>query len=207
MSATDLRPSRTERPAGPSGNEHFTAMLGGLLFVLLAVEGITIVALGMFVVPHIVLGFAIIGPLLFKIGSTLYRFIRYYTGAASYRVAGPPAPFPRVVGPLVLIFSVAVIATGVALVLVPAADRATVHFWHKVTFILWFIVMTCHVLWYIWRVPRIVRDDVAPKTAAHLVPGRGWRWAGLAAALILGVVIAVLTAHLAAPWNGGPFLN
>jgi hypothetical protein len=207
MTATDQRPRRIDRPVGPSGNEHFTALLGAILFVLLAAEGITIITLGMLVVPHIILGFAIIGPLLFKIGSTLYRFARYYTGSPSYRRAGPPAPFPRIIGPLVLVLSVAVVATGAALVAVPGADRSTVYSWHKATFIAWFIVMTGHVLWYVWRVPRIVRDDVVPRTSADVIAGRGWRLAGLAAALLLGVVIAVLTAHLAAPWNGGPFVG
>jgi hypothetical protein len=207
MSDTALRPGRVERPAGPAGNEHFTALLGTVLFVLLAVEGVTIVALGMLVVPHIVLGFALIGPLLFKMGSTVYRFFRYYTGSQPYRQAGPPAPFPRVIGPLVLILSAAVIATGVALVLVPAGDRASMYSWHKATFIAWFIVMTGHVLWYIWRIPRIVGADVAPRATSDVVPGRGLRLTGVATALVLGLVIAGLTAHLATPWQGGPFLN
>jgi hypothetical protein len=207
MSATGLRPDRVERPAGPAGNEHFTALLGAVLFVLLAAEGVTIIALSTLVVPHIVLGFALIGPLLFKMGSTVYRFSRYYAGSAPYRRAGPPATFPRIIGPLVLILSVLVIATGAALVLVPVADRSTVYFWHKATFIAWFIVMTGHVLWYIWRVPRIVGEDLIPRTALDVIPGRGLRFAGVVTAVILGVIIAALTAHLATPWNGGPFLN
>jgi hypothetical protein len=207
MSATDVRPGRLQRPAGPAGNEHFTALLGAVLFVLLAVEGVTIIALGMLVVPHIVVGFALIGPLLFKIGSTVYRFVRYYSGAEPYRRAGPPAVFPRIIGPLVLLLSIAVIASGVTLVLVPGADRSAVYFWHKATFIAWFIVMTGHVLWYIWRVPGIVGDDVVPRSALDVIPGRWLRLTGVLAALVLGAVIAALTAHLAAPWNGGPFLN
>ena len=59
----------------------------------------------------------LIGPVVLKVCSTGYRFVRYYTGAAAYRRKGPPAPLLRLLGPVVLLTSVAVIGTGVMLAL------------------------------------------------------------------------------------------
>jgi hypothetical protein len=196
-----------ERPPGPAGNERLTAWLGATLFVLLAVEGVTIVGLGLLTVPHIVVGMVIVGPVAFKIASTTYRFGRYYTGDRAYRRAGPPAPVPRVLGPLTLVLSVAVLATGAALLFVAPSDRNAVYGWHKASFIAWFVVMTGHVLWYAWRVPGLLAADVSRTGRAETPPGRAWRFAALAAALLVGAVLAAATYHLAAPWQGGPFLG
>ncbi len=45
------------------------------------------------------------GQVLLKIGSTGYRFARYYTGAVPYVRKGPPAPLLRLLGPVVVLTS------------------------------------------------------------------------------------------------------
>jgi hypothetical protein len=68
------------------------------------------------------LGVLLIGPVLLKIASTGYRFVRYYTGSEGYVRKGPPAPIPRVLGPVVILTSLAVLGTGVARWHWPAAQ-------------------------------------------------------------------------------------
>ncbi len=45
----------------------------------------------------------------------MYRFVRYYSGSAPDVRKGPPAPLLRVLGPLVVLTSVAVLGTGIML--------------------------------------------------------------------------------------------
>src|SRR5271166_6667426 len=101
--------------AGADGNEKLTAMTGALLLVGFAVEGFTIASIHRLLFLHFLVGLLLIGPVLLKIGSTMYRFVRYYTGSAPYVRKGPPSPVLRVLGPLVVLTSVAVLGTGVML--------------------------------------------------------------------------------------------
>jgi hypothetical protein len=198
---------RAPRDEGPAGNERLTAWTGALLFVLLAAEGVTILAIGTLTVPHIVLGMVLLGPVGLKVASTGYRFVRYYTGQPSYRRAGPPAPVLRVLGPVVVASTVAVLATGIALLLVPEADRDVVFTLHKASFIVWFAATTVHVLGYVWRVPRLLSGDLRAKRHPPVVHHRALRLTALAGSLAVGVALAAATFHLAAPWSHGALLG
>ena len=102
----------------------------------------------------------LIGPVLLKAAAVCYRFVRYYTGAAGYRRKGPPAPLLRVLGPVVLGTSLGVLGTGVMLAVDESAEGPWL-FLHKAFFVLWFGVMTIHVLAYVWRLPRLIGADLA----------------------------------------------
>src|SRR5665213_1745779 len=108
---------------GTEGNERLTTLAGLLLIVLLAVLGVTIIRIGQLLWLHLFLGLVLIGPLLLKLASTGYRFMRYYTRDAAYRRKGPPAPALRLLAPLVVLFSVLVFATGVVLLLLGRSSR------------------------------------------------------------------------------------
>jgi len=89
---------QTAEPAGVEGNEKLTAMTGAILLAGFAVEGFTVLEVRRLLVLHIVVGALLIGPVVLKIASTVYRFARYYSGAAPYVRKGPPAPLLRVLG-------------------------------------------------------------------------------------------------------------
>jgi hypothetical protein len=205
--------------AAVEGNEKLTAMTGALLLIGFAVEGFTILSLHQLLFLHFVVGLLLIGPVLLKIGSTGYRFVRYYSGSQPYVRKGAPSPVMRVLGPLVILTSVAVIGTGTVLALV--GRNATWLFLHKASFVLWFGVMTVHVLNYAPRLPRMLTsragaepggeagagapfDGRRPTTgysADRAVPGRGARWLLLAASLAIGVGVAAITMHISSYWG------
>jgi len=80
---------------GAAGNEKLTAMTGAILLVGFAVEGFTILGVHRMLFLHFFVGMLLIGPALLKIGSTVYRFVRYYAGSVSYVRKGPPSPVLR----------------------------------------------------------------------------------------------------------------
>jgi hypothetical protein len=100
---------------GTSGNERLTAATGVLLLVLLAVIGVTIIRLGALLWVHLFVGMLLLPPVLLKMGSTGYRFARYYTANPAYREKGPPATPMRLLAPFVVISTVVVMGSGVAL--------------------------------------------------------------------------------------------
>src|SRR3954454_12626189 len=86
----------TSRPAarigdGVAGNARLTGALAAALLVLLAAEGATIPFIGPLLGPHIFIGMLLIPPALLKLGSTGYRFARYYMHDEPYVRKGPPA--------------------------------------------------------------------------------------------------------------------
>jgi hypothetical protein len=103
----------------------------------------------------------------------------------------------------VLATSLSVLGTGVVLAFTgPRAGP-----WlglHKATFVLWAVVMAVHVLAYARRLPRLIGPDmrgvVGRDPAREVLAGRPERWLLLAASIVIGLVIAVLTLRLAAPW-------
>ena len=82
--------------ADPRGNERLTAMTGTVLLVLFIVECLTLLNLGGYLTLHVFLGMLLLGPVSLKIGSTLWRFTRYYTGSEPYVRKGTPTPLQRV---------------------------------------------------------------------------------------------------------------
>lgn len=206
QSVTTRNMPRHRRPAesaGAEGNEKLTAMTGALLLVGFAVEGFTVLAVRQLLVLHVLVGALLIGPVLLKIASTGYRFVRYYTGSAAYVRKGPPSPVLRVLGPLVIITSVAVLGTGIVLGVVGPGHGPWL-FLHKATFVLWFGVMTIHVLNYAPRLPRMLaRSGHAGSVPlpGRPVPGGPARWLGLAVSLAIGIGIAAVAMHLSAKWG------
>jgi hypothetical protein len=182
---------------GVAGNEQLTAFTGTVLLVGFALEGMTLLALGRLLTLHMFLGILLIGPLLLKIGSTGYRFVCYYMGSEGYVRKGPPAPIPRMLGPVVILSSLAVLGTGVALALTGRATGPWL-FLHKASFVLWFGAMTIHVLTYAWRVPRILLST----RGGQARPTRGGaRLLLVGASLGGGLVLALLVMRLATGWG------
>jgi len=176
---------------GADANERLTASNALVLLVLLALEGATLVAVRQLLVPHVFLGFLLIPPVALKLGSTGWRLLRYYRGSEPYVRRGPPHPFLRfVVAPLVVVSTISLFASGAAVV--ATGGHGLLLGLHKASFIVWVGSMSVHVLWHVWKLPRLALDRL---------PGRGLRLAAVGAALAAGLVLAVVTLPLADHWQ------
>ena len=186
--------------AGVEGNAKLTAMTGAVLLLGFAVEGVTILEVHRLLVLHFLVGLLLVGPVLLKITSTLYRFVRYYTGSLPYIRKGPPTPILRVLGPLVIVTSVAVLGTGVILAVVGPGSGPWL-FLHKASFILWFGVMTIHVLNYAPRLPQLLSARSGHGDGRAAVAGSPARWLALAVSLAVGVGVAAVIMQMSAKWG------
>jgi hypothetical protein len=193
--ARSARPSFISRirAGGTDGNEHLTTVTGMILLVQLAVIGVTIVDLHQLVWLHLFVGMLLLGPVLLKMSSVGYRFMRYYTGNPAYRRKGPPALILRLLGPMVLLSTLAVLATGGILLLVGPSHSSPWLLLHKATFIIWVGCMTLHVVGHLPGVARtlgVIKDDAEPRPGA--AGGMMGRWIALASAVVGGLILALL---------------
>jgi hypothetical protein len=200
VSVTSKRHHRapSDGTGGVAGNERLTALTGLVLLIGFAIEGVTILRIGRLLTLHVFLGLLLIGPVVLKICSTVYRIARYYLHAEPYVRRGPP-PWPlRLLGPFVIATSLAVLGTGVMLAIAGPSGGPWL-FLHKASFIVWLGCMVLHVLAHTMRLPRILlgRDG---RPSAHL-PGGVTRWLLVAASLACGLIIALLAVHLVGPWE------
>jgi hypothetical protein len=185
---------------GVAGNARLTGAAAAALLVLLAAEGATIPFIGQLLGPHIFIGMLLIPPVALKLGSTGYRFARYYTGSPPYKQKGPPPLVLRVLAPGVVLTTVALFGTGVAL-LIDGPPSNTLIFAHKLSFIAWVALMTLHVLGHLLEVPSLASADwrrTGPREAR--LAGAGLRALTLATAILAGVALAALTLSAAQPW-------
>jgi hypothetical protein len=193
--------TRTERRAeqGVKSNARLTASNAAVLLVLLAAEGVTILRVRQLVTPHVFIGMLLIPPVLLKLGSTGYRFVRYYLGAPAYRRKGPPAALLRLLGPVVVILTLVLLASGVALLLASPAWSRQLLFVHKASFVLWFCAMTVHVLGHLAEVARLAPRDWLRRTRGE-VRGAGSRQWLIAASLVTGALLGLAMLSRIGPW-------
>jgi hypothetical protein len=192
-----MEPSPT---GGVAGNARLTGAVAVVLLVLLAAEGVTIPFIGKWLGPHMFIGLLLIPPVALKMGSTGYRFVRYYTHDAPYVRKGPPPIVLRVLAPAVVVTTVAVFATGVVLLFVGPPSN-TLILVHKVSFIAWVAFMSLHVLGHLLELPRLASADwrrSGPREAR--LAGGGMRVLAVAAALAVGVPLGFLALSAGSPW-------
>jgi hypothetical protein len=179
---------------GTTGNELLTAVTGAVLIVLLAALGITIIRIGSLLWEHLFIGLLLVGPLVLKLASTGYRFVRYYTRDAVYVEHGPP-PLPlRLLAPMVVLSTLVVFVTGLILLFGGPRTRATWFPIHKDSFFVWLAFTAVHVLGHLPQVGHSLRADYGPaiEREDYGAPGRSGRAIALASAIVLGLVLAVV---------------
>jgi hypothetical protein len=197
-----------ERSGGPAGNARLTAWTGLILLPLFLVELVTLLSLDSLLSWHIVVGVLLIPPSLVKTGSTAWRIVRYYAGNQPYRTAGPPPIVLRLLGPLVVLSTLAVLGSGLALILVsPDSARNAwvtvggfgigVLMLHKASFVVWAAATGVHTL---GRLVPALRLTVIPAVSRR-IPGRAGRTAMLAVTVVIAVVGATLALSAAGPWR------
>jgi hypothetical protein len=193
---------------GPAGNARLTAWLGTLLLALFLVELATLLDVRSLLSWHIVVGVLLVPPALAKTASTGWRIVRYYTGHPAYRKAGPPPMVLRVLGPLVVLTTLAVLGTGLALVaLGPDAGRTalftvlgfrvTVLTLHQGTFLVWAAATGLHTLGRLLPALRILGG---PSATGNAVPGGQVRGVVLFTSVLVAALTAVLVLDASGAW-------
>jgi hypothetical protein len=187
---------------GTAGNEQLTAATGVVLLVLLAVLGVTIVRIGALLNAHMFIGMLLIGPIALKIASTGYRFVRYYAANPRYRSKGPPPVAMRLIAPIVVISTIVVFASGVALLFAGPGSRGTLTPLHKDSFIVWLVFTGLHVLGHLVELPAALRAERSAQDPwDDYGSGRGARALSLAGAIIGGLALALLTESQFGLWS------
>lgn len=195
---------------GPAGNARLTAWIGLVLLVGSFVEGLTLLGIGRFLSWHIIVGTLLVPPALAKTATTGWRLARYYTGHGAYRRAGPPVLILRLVGPVVVLSTLGVLGSGLALialgpdssrrviVALPGADVTALTV-HQGLFFVWVAAMTMHVVGRL--VPSLATLAGRHRTAS--VPGRTARGGIVLATLAAATLAGVLVIGGSHGWTGG----
>jgi hypothetical protein len=174
---------------GVEANARLTGITAALLLVLLAAEGVTILRVGQLLSWHAFIGLLLVPPIALKIGSTGYRFVRYYSRAPAYRRKGPPPLVLRVLGPLVIILTVCVFASGIALLFTGPSMRLGLLTVHRISFFIWFALMVVHVLGHLVETCRLAPKDFFRRTRGQ-VPGANTRLLLVGLSVGLGIILA-----------------
>jgi hypothetical protein len=195
---------------GPAGNARLTAWTGLVLLVLFLAELVTLLDVHGLISWHVALGVLLIPPALLKTASTGWRILRYYTGSRPYREAGPPPLFLRILGPLVVAATLALLGTGIVLIVLgEQRSRSSGLFgvgWvelHQAMFVVFAIVAGLHLLARL--VPALALTTRRVRTRVGLpeqVSGGGRRLALVAAALVVAGLATALLLPLASDWHG-----
>ena len=105
------------------------------------------------------------------------------------------------IAPIVVISTLLVLASGVALLFVGPSSRDTLLPIHKVSFIVWVAFTGLHVLAHLPTMLHALRTDYGlHRPGLHDANGRAGRVLSLASALVLGLVLAILVIPEFGPW-------
>ncbi|HEY5121478.1 MAG TPA: hypothetical protein VII84_07865 [Acidimicrobiales bacterium] len=193
------QPRQPVLQGGVEGNARLTSAIAVIIFVLLAVEGVTIVRIGNLLNPHVFIGVLLIPPVALKISSTAWRFYKYYTGSAEYRQKGPPPLLLRLLGPFVVVLTIVVFASGVGLVFLPVRYSSPLLLIHKASFVLWFGATAVHVLGHLTETAQLAPRDWLARSRRQVRGATPRQWV-LVSSLVLGVLCALLLTPYAYGW-------
>ena len=181
------------------GNSRLTATVGAILFIALLVEGVTVFDVNSMFAIHAFVGLLLIPVALLKVASTAFRFVKYYGHDPAYRRKGPPHPILRMLGPVVVLSTIALLGTGAALLAVGPSNADTLVTIHQASFIVWVSVTTIHVLGHIIETWRLTVADFRPSTA-KTVPRLGARRGLVAISLVVGLGLGVASLGWNSAW-------
>ena len=202
-------PPDPSEPMGPGGgvegNARLTGGAGAALFVILAVEAVTVLQIKQLISVHVFVGMLLVPLVLLKTGTTGYRFAHYYTGDPSYRRKGPPHPILRITGPFLVLSSLVLLGTGIALI---ALGRNVGHqyLWlHQATFFVWAALIVVHTLGHLRETATLTAADWQERdlsgVAEHRLAGARARLSLLVVTLAVGAVLGIASLGWIGTWH------
>ena len=178
-----------------------TGVLGAVLLVALAVEGVTVPSVREMFTLHVFLGLFVIPVVCLKLATTGYRFFHYYRGTAAYRHKGPPHPVLRISAPVVILATISMLGTGIVMLAVGPQHSDTWLTLHQASFIVWVAVTTVHVIGHARETWKLTTAEMRAKPP---VPRRGVRTTLVACSVVLGLMIGVASLGWTSAWTNRP---
>jgi hypothetical protein len=176
---------------GVEANARLTAITSMVVLVLILAELVTVFLNPRKVLTvHDTIGLILVPVVALKLGSASWRLVGYYIRRKGYRELGPPAWFFRILGPIIGILTVALLASGVLLVIGPASLHSGALLSHKVSFYLWLIAVVAHAAPHMARGFRVASRDWSERFRGA-VPGATLRLAAVVSCLAIGGLLAV----------------
>lgn len=196
------------RTGGPAGNARITAWLGIVLLVLFLAELVTLLNVRGLVSWHIGIGALLVLPSLAKTATTGWRIVRYYTGAGPYRTAGPPPLLLRLLGPFVVLTTLALLGSGLATVALGpdstfaplvsvAGQRISLLTLHQAAFLAWVVATGLHVLTRTMPAAKLLTGQ----PSATRVAGARGQTVGLLGTLAIAAITTALVLVLSGAWT------
>jgi hypothetical protein len=182
--------------AGVQANARLTGYAAVALLVPLAVVWVTGLFARRLLDAHVLVGLLLVPLVLLKLGSVGYRFVRYYMREPRYAAAGPPSLPMRLLGPVVVLLTIAVFGTGIELWLFGARFGRQWTPFHHASAYLWFAAMAVHAGAYVRRAPRLAAADSRDHLAGALT-----RRSLVVASLVMGIVLAVALLPFPSPFS------
>jgi hypothetical protein len=183
---------------GVEGNARMTAMLGAVLLIALAVEGVTLIDVRQLFTLHVFIGLFVIPVVCLKLATTGYRFYHYYRGTAAYRRKGPPHPILRIAAPLIGLATVVLLGSGVVMLVIGPSRSDTWLTIHQGSFIAWVTLTTVHVLGHIIETWKLTTAEMR---AAPAMPRRAVRVALVAGSITVGLALGVASLGWTGDWK------
>jgi hypothetical protein len=144
---------------------------------------------------HLAVGLAMVPLVALKFGSTGWRSAKYYLGFDAYRQKGPPPLALRLIGPVIIFLTIAILASGVLLLGGPASIHSGVLTVHKFVFYPWLLAIVAHLAAHLGDAVRLVSRDL-PRRLGDALPGTRYRFAAVVVCAVVGASLALsLTGH------------
>jgi hypothetical protein len=183
---------KSRRRFNPDWNAHLTSVIGLTLLLLTLVEfGTLLGGLQHFLSLHVFVGVVLLPPIAVKLASTGWRFARYYSGNDAYRLHGPPRLLMRLLAPILILLTIVLFGSGVAMGVLHGSLLQTARQLHGPAAFLWTVVLGVHVLVYLPRAVRNIRGRSVPRMRSTV--GRIRPELVAVSALCVGLVAALAT--------------
>jgi hypothetical protein len=178
-------------------NRRLTASTGLIVYALLVGIAATLFNIRDLLTAHYVVGLLLLPPVILKMGSTGYRFVRYYAGSGAFRLAGaPPVLLRFVVAPVLVASTLVVFATGVELWLFGLRFGSGWIEAHTISAVLMVLATAAHVLAHLRR-----SADLALSDLSTLRSEATSKRSLILASVVAGSVLAIASLLYASPFT------
>jgi hypothetical protein len=183
---------------GVEGNARMTAVLGAILVVAFAAEGVTVLSVNQLFTWHVFVGLFIVPVVCVKLATTGYRFVNYYKGTPPYRRKGAPHPILRISAPLLVLSTVSLLAAGIVALAVGPRHSDTWITIHQGSAIAWATLVVVHTIGHALETWRLTNAEMR---ASPPLPRRGARTTVVAVGLVVGLLLGIASLGWTDAWQ------